>query len=120
MFPQAYQLGLFHTFLTYYHTVNEGAIFLCKSRNLPTIIRLIIERTCIKSVYAQDNYTLDSRQRFYRNLIMQCVFNSCSFNYKSDYSYLSGFTNHVIGINCYDAYEHYVDANTVIIQEATL
>ena len=30
------------------------------------ILRLIIDRTCVQSVYAKDNYELDSRQRFYR------------------------------------------------------
>ena len=30
------------------------------------IIRLMIERTCVQSIYAQDNYTLDSRQHFYQ------------------------------------------------------
>ena len=35
-------------------------------RDKQTIIRLIIERTCVQSVYAQDNYALDSRQRYYQ------------------------------------------------------
>ena len=32
---------------------------------ISSIIRLIIERTCVQSVYAQYNYALDSRQRFH-------------------------------------------------------
>ena len=57
------------TFKCCYHRVlcvvhNYGV--LC---HIDDIIRLIIERTCVQSVYAQDNYVLDSQQRFYQMLL---------------------------------------------------
>ena len=61
------------------------------------IIRLIIERTCVQRLerirarqyYAQDNITRFSTRftaTLLSNLITQYAFNSCLFNYKSDYS----------------------------------
>ena len=57
------------------------------------IIRLIIERTCVQSVYTATRKTITLRftATLSSNWITQCVFNSCSFNYKSDYSNTSLF-----------------------------
>ena len=58
------------------------------STNMPSysIIGLIIERTCVQSVYEQEQLRAPFTATLLLNLIMWCVFNSCSFNYKSDYS----------------------------------
>ena len=50
------------------------------------IIWFIIERTCVCSVHTQNNYALCEQQRSGIPKSKQCNFNSCSFNYKSDYS----------------------------------
>ena len=49
------------------------------------MIQFIIEQTCVQNVHAQDNYAANSQQRLLIKS-MQYKFNSCSFNYKSDYN----------------------------------
>ena len=85
---------LFHNYTPkspiYFQFNSEVCIFtmsyICQAVCLSDIIGFIIKRTCLQSRTRARQLRARFTATFIITLSMQYIFNSCSFNYKSDYS----------------------------------